>query len=124
MNSIKVNLHFKNGVITGYTKDPLIIGEKVYTLTQEQLTLIANNLGKLDENLNPVNSIILKDKAINKISELKNLLASLDYKTNKWLDGDLSKEEWDETVALRKHYRAQINMLESAIEEGNYANVF
>ena len=51
-----------------------------------------------------------------KITQLKAKLDSLDYKTSKWVEGDLSEQEWEETKAIKKQYRAEINALEGKLK--------
>ena len=50
-----------------------------------------------------------------KIISLKHQLTDLDYKTNKYLEGELTKEEWEIVIATRKDYRNQINKLEEKL---------
>ena len=49
---------------------------------------------------------------ISKIVNCKNKLRSLDYLTNKYVEGELSEERWEEVKAQRKAWRAEINELE------------
>ena len=51
-----------------------------------------------------------------KIEELKNRLASWDYKTSKYVDGEYSVTEWQQIVAERKALREQINALETELQ--------
>lgn len=52
-----------------------------------------------------------------RIMELQNLLASWDYKTSKYADGDYTDEEWAEIVAQRKAWREEINILEIELQQ-------
>ena len=48
---------------------------------------------------------------------LKQKLADSDYKVLKYLEGELSQEEYDEIVAARKEWRRKINELEEQNKE-------
>jgi len=50
-----------------------------------------------------------------KIAELKQKLAEMDYKTNKWLEGCYTAEEWEEIKLTRKSLRDKINELEQQL---------
>ena len=54
-------------------------------------------------------------KIISKIVNCKNKLRSLDYLTNKWVEGKITETRWNETVAERDKYRAEINALEAQL---------
>ena len=56
------------------------------------------------------------EKIVRRIEELKSLLASWDYKTSKRTDGDYTEQEWQEIVAQRRKWRAEINELESQLD--------
>ena len=56
---------------------------------------------------------------IERIKELKYLLKMLDYKTNKYVEGELSEEEWAEVKAQRKAWREEINALQAEVAELN-----
>lgn len=47
----------------------------------------------------------------NRISELKGLLASTDYKAIKYAEGEITAEEYEETKLQRRAWRAEINSL-------------
>lgn len=51
--------------------------------------------------------------AINKSQEE---LDKLDFKTNKWVEGKLTQDEWDKVVARRDELRAEINAKRAEIE--------
>lgn len=55
------------------------------------------------------------EKAQKRIAELKQMLAHADYWTSKRIDGEYTDEEWDEKVAIRKAWRAEINELEKVL---------
>lgn len=50
------------------------------------------------------------------IEELKQNLASFDYKGQKYLDGEYTNEEWAEIVVQRKEWRQQIRELEKELK--------
>ena len=61
----------------------------------------------------------------NRIFALKNNLRKTDYKAIKYAEGELSAEEYAETLAQRRAWRAEINALEEeikAIKEGANEN--
>ena len=51
-------------------------------------------------------------KNLERIKELKQLLASQDYKTIKYMQGELTEEEFAEVKAQCKSWRDEINKLE------------
>ncbi len=51
------------------------------------------------------------------IYELKARLAATDYKTLKFVEGEITEEEYAEIRELRKALRAEINLLEEQIVE-------
>ena len=51
------------------------------------------------------------------IYELKAQLAATDYKALKYIEGEISEEDYAETRELRKALRAEINQLEEQIVE-------
>ena len=58
---------------------------------------------------------IKERKIISKIVNCKNKLRSLDYLTNKYVEGELSEERWEEVKAQRKALRAEINAHEAQL---------
>ena len=52
-----------------------------------------------------------------RINELKTCLRETDYKRNKWIDGELTDEEWFPIREQCKAWRAEINALEIEILE-------
>lgn len=50
-----------------------------------------------------------------RIAELKDLLASTDYKVQKYMEGQLTEEEWSVAKADRQRWRDEINGLEELI---------
>lgn len=53
-----------------------------------------------------------------KIYDLKSELAATDYKALKYVEGEISEEDYAETKEFRKALRAKINELETQIVEG------
>lgn len=64
---------------------------------------------------------IIFDK-VRQINSLKFKLQCTDYKAIKYAEGELSAEEYAETKAQRKAWRAEINQLEAEIAELKSAN--
>lgn len=52
------------------------------------------------------------DDKVQRLAVIKGLLASYDYKTSKYADGEYTDEQWAEIVAQRKAWRAEIRELE------------
>ena len=57
-----------------------------------------------------------ENEIYSRITELKTLLRSWDYKNSKKLDGDYTDEQWAEIVAQRQEWRDEINRLESELD--------
>ena len=55
----------------------------------------------------------------NRIIELKQKLAETDYKAIKYVEGELSVEEYAETKAQRRAWREEINKLEEELKDAN-----
>ncbi len=47
------------------------------------------------------------------IADLQHKLDKIDYKTDKYVEGELSEEEFAEVKAQKKAWRAEINALEA-----------
>lgn len=112
----KINLQIENNIITGYTEIPLDENQKVYEFTDEQLKFIDSNLGKINVNLEVVESLKLKGEYLLKIEKLKNLLHETDYKAIKYAEGLISEEEYLPVKELRQSYRTEINKLEDELK--------
>ena len=52
-----------------------------------------------------------------KIDEFKKKLSETDYKLFKYLEGELSEEDYQEVKSLRQEWRNQINTLEEELNE-------
>lgn len=73
----------------------------------------ASDFGEdLTFNLEKYNARKQKEIAEPRIRELKQLLASQDYKTIKYMQGELTEEEFAEVKAQCKSWRDEINKLE------------
>lgn len=55
---------------------------------------------------------------INQIERLKTKLKATDYQAIKYAEGELTEEEYAETKAKRKAWRAEINELEAELAQG------
>lgn len=55
------------------------------------------------------------EEKIKHIRELKSLLNSTDYKAIKYAEGELSAEEYAETLVQRRAWRAEINKLKAEL---------
>lgn len=51
-----------------------------------------------------------------KITHLKSRLSKTDYYTNKFVEGELTQEEFDPIKEQRKAWREEINLLEQKIK--------
>lgn len=51
------------------------------------------------------------------IEELKGLLSSTDYKTLKYLEGELTQEEYEQAKQKRAEWRTQIDVIQQEIDE-------
>ena len=52
-----------------------------------------------------------------RIADIKQALAALDHKTNKYIEGKLTEDEWREIIIRRDEMRAAINVIEKEISE-------
>lgn len=55
----------------------------------------------------------IEKEKLDRIEELKQLLADSDYKGQKYLDGEYNEEEWREIVEQRKAWRSEIRGLQN-----------
>lgn len=53
---------------------------------------------------------------VERLLELKNKLAKTDYKAIKYAEGELSAEEYAETLEQRRAWRAEINELQAELK--------
>jgi len=60
------------------------------------------------------NTQTLNDLKVNKLLRIKEMIASTDYKCLKYVDGELTEEEYVETRALRATLRTAYNAIEVA----------
>ena len=54
---------------------------------------------------------------IERIDELKSLLRDTDYKTLKYVDGEITEDEYYQVKLLRKSYREEIRYLEEELNK-------
>lgn len=59
---------------------------------------------------------ILKQKKLERISELKSLLSATDYKAIKYAEGLINEEEYAPIKSQRQAYRDEINKLEFELD--------
>ena len=76
--------------------------ERLKNLPKQELVLTEEQIQKELERV----------KNLERIRELKQLLASQDYKTIKYMQGELTEEEFAEVKAQCKSWRDEINKLE------------
>jgi hypothetical protein len=84
--------------------------------------LVSNKLNTIDANGKIYSEDILIynpmiAKAQNNIKNFKAKLSDSDYKTIKFMEGELTAEEYEATKQQRKEWRIQINNLEDYIEK-------
>lgn len=73
---------------------------------------------KIDED----NARKIEEEKQNRISELKGLLASTDYKAIKYAEGELTAEEYEETKLQRRAWREEINILDGTYDVNTTVN--
>lgn len=66
-------------------------------------------------NVDKYNARKQKEYAIPRIAELKHLLASQDYQTIKYIQGELTEEKFNEVKKQCKEWRDEINALEASL---------
>ena len=121
----KINYYLNdNNVIIGYNEIPF--DESLPYLELEDSVNIYVNFsqvidGNFIQNEDAYQAYKIQNdkvwKAILRIEELKKALADLDFKTNKYIEGLLTDEEWSEIKATRQSYRKEINELEEFINQ-------
>ena len=105
--------YYKNGNVLLNSKhqlDETKIGNYV-EITEEEYNTFVNQIR--DKGNREQSQIDLKR---NRIAELKGFLDSSDYKQRKWIDGDLTDEEYAPIKAQRHAWRVEINQLEEEVE--------
>ena len=58
-----------------------------------------------------------RQEIFNQIKALMMLLKKTDYKAIKYAEGELTDEEYAETLAQRREWRAEINALEAKLSQ-------
>ena len=127
---MKVNLELKNDIIVGYTVIPLDENQPIYDFDDEQMKLLEQNVGKIDVNLNIVQSIVDKENAEARIKELKKwfdteyTIYEQKYRRLDWFyhNGTINEETTNahnnlvELYHQAEEYRKEINELEEVIK--------
>ena len=72
--------------------------------------------GKLIKDEAGYKAALEKESKFVEIQELKAKLGSTDYKLFKYLEGELSEEEYQETKSKRQEWRTRINQLEEELK--------
>ena len=109
---MKVNLILKNNIITGYT---------FFSEESTNPVLEIENPNKIhfgiDEFINGQLVVHEYHDYLFEIQKLKKLLEESDYKLLKYMDGELSEQEYLPIKEQRKNWRNQINELEKVIKK-------
>ena len=117
---MKINLKIENDIIVEYQTVPLV-EETAIEITDEQFLLLEQYVGCLDKDFNIVQDLIDKKRMIqakkSRIFMLKKFLSNSDYKVMKYMEGQLSSQEFQPTKILRQSWRNEINRLEQEIAE-------
>lgn len=77
-------------------------------------TWIAENIPQPEPEPEPTAEEILASAKATKLAQIKQLLAETDYKCLKFVDGDLTTEDYAEIKARRASLRAAYNTIEAA----------
>lgn len=115
--AIKEN-EFNPSFVACYGEEKAI--EQGYTLIEVDDKYCDCAIEDFDENVFNINKYNARKRIPlikEQISQLKIKLADSDYKILKYLEGELSQEEYDEIVAKRKEWRKEINELEEQLKE-------
>lgn len=108
-------------------RNNIIEGVRTYPLNKDGIIVEIESLNDIHVGYDTyVNGKVVKNKqydidkdnmsVIVKIDELKKKLQKTDYKCLKYVDGALSKEEYEEVKELRQSYRDEINRLEETLK--------
>ena len=107
----EIKYYYQNGNNLIVLKEPLSVLPKDYIeITEEEFERKQEELRIL------ISTPISKLETVGRIYRLKMLLSSSDYKQHKWLDGELTDEEYAPIKAQRHAWRVEINQLEEEIE--------
>lgn len=105
---MQLNQIFK---IEQYSEAFEYISQNGYTIKEIEKDINGNRQFQIVEIPKPSQ----KQLAEQEIQELKDLLASTDYKAIKYAEGLFTEEEYAETKALRQTWRDKINELEKML---------
>lgn len=108
-------------------RNNIIEGVRTYPLNKDAIIVEIESLNDIHVGYDSyIEGKIIKNKqydidkdnmsVIVKIDELKKKLQETDYKCLKYVDGALSKEEYEEVKELRQSYRDEINKLEETLK--------
>ena len=113
-----------------YKVFPIEQGERTIEITEEEYRGLELQTMCLSEDLTAVIAYVKTREELEReeriaanmqlqlqISSLKRQLSATDYKTLKYMEGELTEEEYYETKSLRRSLREEINRLESQIVE-------
>lgn len=113
-----------------YKVFPIEQGERTIEITEEEYRGLELQTMCLNEDLTAVIAYVKTQEELEReekiaanmqlqlqISSLKRQLSATDYKTLKYMEGELTEEEYYETKSLRRSLREEINRLESQIVE-------
>ena len=113
-----------------YKVFPIEQGERTIEITEEEYRGLELQTMCLSEDLTAVIAYVKTREELEReeriaaniqlqlqISSLKRQLSATDYKTLKYMEGELTEEEDYETKSLRRSLREEINRLESQIVE-------
>lgn len=101
------------------TRQKIIVPDEARLMTADDEQYFQQKADEATGRRNKADAIRLLCDDINsaqsQIRRLKRLLDETDYKLNKFLEGELTEEEYEPVKAERKEWRRQINELEDAI---------
>ena len=116
---MKINLHLdENNIITSWTSYPLneetaIEIDDPYSIRLGFDKYVDGQIIKNEENYQ---KSLQKHDIYKQITELKDKLTTSDYKLFKYLEGELSSEEYELIKRERQEWRNQINQLEEELK--------
>lgn len=112
----------ENNKIVSWTSFPLDESKPILELDDPysiRLGFDKFDNGKLVKNEKEYEKSKKRERKIIEILELKQKLSSTDYKLFKYLEGEITEEEYLQIKKERQEWRSQINKLEGEINEPN-----